>query len=279
MSNLNYDITVIAPGKLKFEYGPVSMEMSAWKDTQPLDRLLYEACEYTAGCLNELSGQLVLLKMSWQKTDASDFHGIAKSMWQAVKKTGDETLTPMAAVAGAISDCTAEFLTDAGATKVIADNGGDIALRLCREDTIKLGITSSVISDVISGVLEIKGTDGIFGVCTSGLGGRSFTRGIADSVTVLASSCAVADAYATFLANRTYIASTAVKREKAGDLDPLSDIAGLEITAEVGNLSPAEKEQGSEQLKAAAQAAISSGNIKAVYCYIQGMETIVTCII
>jgi ApbE superfamily uncharacterized protein (UPF0280 family) len=78
---------------------------------------------------------------------------------------------------------------------------------------------------------------GIGGVTSSGLGGRSFTRGVASSATVLASRAAIADASATALANATNVESPAVKRVSAESIDPDTDLKGLMVTESVGSLS------------------------------------------
>jgi hypothetical protein len=76
------------------------------------------------------------------------------------------------------------------------------------------------------------------GVATSGWRGRSFSLGIADAVTVLASSAAVADAAATLIANAVDLPGhPAIERTPAGDLDPQSDLGDLLVTREVGPLA------------------------------------------
>ena len=52
-----------------------------------------------------------------------------------------------------------------------------------------------------SGTIRIRHGDGVGGIATSGARGRSFSLGIADSVTVLAEDAATADAAATLIAN------------------------------------------------------------------------------
>jgi ApbE superfamily uncharacterized protein (UPF0280 family) len=78
------------------------------------------------------------------------------------------------------------------------------------------------------------------GVATSGRGGRSFSLGIADSVTVLARDGAAADVAATLIGNAVDLDTPAVRRAPACDLDPDSDLGRRLVTVEVGELSPAE---------------------------------------
>jgi hypothetical protein len=161
-------------------------------------------------------------------------------MWQAVCLVGDEDLTPMAAVAGTIADATADFLASEGLTKVVVNNGGDVALRLMSGETVTVGIRPEVNGTDVTRRALITSEMNIRGICTSGLGGRSFTRGVASAATVFASRASLADAAATAVANATYIVSPAVRRCPADSIDPNTDLRGVEITSEVGELTPDE---------------------------------------
>src|SRR5260370_6125973 len=77
------------------------------------------------------------------------------------------------------------------------------------------------------------------GNATSGGGGRSFSLGIAASVTALAANAAAADAAATIVANAVNADHPAIERRPARELDPDSDLLDLLVTTHVGQL-PAE---------------------------------------
>ena len=77
------------------------------------------------------------------------------------------------------------------------------------------------------------------GIATSGRGGRSFSLGIAESVTVLAATAAAADAAATMIANEVNADHSAIERWPACALDPDSDLGELLVTVAVGDLPPA----------------------------------------
>jgi ApbE superfamily uncharacterized protein (UPF0280 family) len=77
----------------------------------------------------------------------------------------------------------------------------------------------------------------IGGVATSGLGGRSLTRGIASAATAFSSDAARADAAATALGNATYVPCRTVIRASAELLDPETDLRGRDVTVSVGDLS------------------------------------------
>ena len=79
------------------------------------------------------------------------------------------------------------------------------------------------------------------GVATSGWRGRSFSLGIADAVTVLATNAAPADAAATLIANAVDLPGhPAVTRVPARELAPDSDLGDRLVTQGVGPLSPRE---------------------------------------
>jgi hypothetical protein len=88
-----------------------------------------------------------------------------------------------------------------------------------------------------SDLTAIFKSDGIGGVATSGLGGHSFTKGIATAATVFAENAGYADAAATFIGNRTNIEDPAIERRPAEQINPLTDIPGHLVTYRVGTLS------------------------------------------
>ena len=71
------------------------------------------------------------------------------------------------------------------------------------------------------------------GIATSGWRGRSFSRGIADSVTVLAENAAMADAAATMIANAVNVDNHGIKRVRACDIQAESDLGLLLVTRDV----------------------------------------------
>ena len=76
------------------------------------------------------------------------------------------------------------------------------------------------------------------GIATSGWRGRSFSLGIADSVTVLAKTAAMADAAATIIANAVDIDDPRIVRRPANELKDDSDLGDLPVTVEVPPLPP-----------------------------------------
>ena len=162
---------------------------------------------------------------------------LVRTMWAAASIIGDDDLTPMAAVAGTIADATADFLAQSGLTRVIVNNGGDVAVRLTKGEKVSVGIRPDVNRPRISHRMILVLEMGIGGACTSGLGGRSFTRGIASAATVFADRAAIADAAATAIANATSVKASSVHRGLAERIDPDTDLKGVEVVTSVGLLS------------------------------------------
>jgi hypothetical protein len=86
----------------------------------------------------------------------------------------------------------------------------------------------------------LDAASGIGGIATSGARGRSFSLGIADSVTTLARDAATADVAATLVANAVNVDSPPIRRRPARELDPDSDLRELPVTVSVGPLAAAE---------------------------------------
>ena len=146
---------------------------------------------------------------------------VIRKMLEAGKTAG---VGPMAAVAGAVAEYCGRTLLETGSPEVIVENGGDIFLST--ENPITLGIYAG--DSVFSGKLGIRvaaAPHGI-GVCTSsGTLGHSVSFGRADAVCVMAKDTALADAWATSLANR--IRSEDDVDRLMEEAEPLQGILGL----------------------------------------------------
>jgi ApbE superfamily uncharacterized protein (UPF0280 family) len=110
-------------------------------------------------------------------------------------------------------------------------------LRLAAGETVSVGIRPDLNAETVTHRVLITSEMNIGGVCTSGLGGRSFTRGVASAATVFSSRSAIADAAATAVANATYVRSPAVHRCAADSIYPDTDLKGVEVTVSVGDLN------------------------------------------
>ena len=127
--------------------------------------------------------------------------------------------------------------------RCFVNDGGDLAVLINEGHPLEIGVAGEFSRGdvpVLNGRLRLEAGSGIGGIATSGARGRSFSLGIADSVTVLARDAAIADVAATLIANAVDIDSPAVERRPARDIDPDRDLGDRLVTVSVGPLTPAE---------------------------------------
>lgn len=120
---------------------------------------------------------------------------------QTMLLCGQKTGTgPMASVAGLFAqEVGRRLLADFNLDEVVVENGGDLYLRNEYSLLSAIHAGASSLSDKMAFVLP----KGEWGICTSsGTMGHSFSKGKADALTIVSRSAALADAWATALANR-----------------------------------------------------------------------------
>jgi ApbE superfamily uncharacterized protein (UPF0280 family) len=233
--------TVLPGGSVLAESGPMRLVISAGIGKVLQTKMALRAAEESFGFLERVALHRKFLGRQFRKYRDEVKDPLVLKMINSVVMVGDEDLTPMAAVAGTIADEVADFLFERGMTKVVVDNGGDVAIRADREDPITVGIRPDVSDSAVSHVIGLDPGLRSHGVATSGLGGRSLTRGIASAATVVARTASLADAAATAVANASFLEDAQVSRRPAEELDPYTDIPGLDITVKVGPLMEEEK--------------------------------------
>ena len=172
---------------------------------------------------------------------------IAHAMHQAVAPNAASRITPMAAVAGAIADHILATMTAAAPlAKAFVNNGGDIAFHLDPGESLRCALVTQITHPTLDGAFILHAANPSRGIATSGRacrgqGGKSFSLGIADAVTVLAHTAAQADAAATVIGNAVDLPShPAIERLPADRIDPDSDLGARPITWDVGPLTPSE---------------------------------------
>ena len=122
---------------------------------------------------------------------------IIHEMVSAGRKAG---VGPMAAVAGAIAQQVGLGL-GRHSQEVVVENGGDLFIRLEKPAIIGIFAGDSPLSLQLG--VKIDSRQQPVAVCTSsGTIGHSLSLGVADAVTVIADSCALADAAATSIGNQ-----------------------------------------------------------------------------
>jgi ApbE superfamily uncharacterized protein (UPF0280 family) len=108
------------------------------------------------------------------------------------------------------------------------------------------------------------------GIATSGWRGRSFSLGIADSVTVLARDAATADAAATMIANAVDLDHAAIVRRPASSLKDDSDLGDLLVTVDVPALAQPLIDLALARGVEAAQRLRAQGLIEGAALFLQG---------
>jgi ApbE superfamily uncharacterized protein (UPF0280 family) len=229
------EISLIREGLALVSSGPLHMTVNVSDRGIPLSDLARSGAMYALEILKKQADSLSVIKERALNLSMSEIYPEAvNKMIRACSSMNDPCLTPLAAVAGATSDMVADYVARAGATKIIVDNGGDIAIRLREGETATVGLRLNLARQDYKYFALI---DRDCGICTSGIGGRSFTLGVADGVTVVAHQAAIADAAATFLGNKTVVSSPKVRRVLAESIYPDTDLVGVEVTASVEALS------------------------------------------
>jgi len=231
-------IQILANGTVLVDYGPMHMFISAFENGRPVIALAEEGAHFAMKVLEDLARFLPVLKKKSEGSEVKEaFPDVVRRMIEATKKMEEPDLTPLAAVAGTASDVVADFIFAKGGTKIIVDNGGDIAIRLREGEVARVGVKTEIDAREPAYLIPIDSSMGIGGVATSGFGGRSFTKGIASAATVLAETASLSDAAATVIGNFTNVEDTNIARSLAGEIYPDTDIAGEWVTTRVGALS------------------------------------------
>ncbi len=264
-------IQTLSNGAVLVEYGPMRMFISVFENGEPLVNLAKEGARVAIGVLEDLARFLPVIKRKARELEGKkSYPDVVGRMIESTKKMGAPDLTPLAAVAGTTSDVVADFLYSQGGTKIIVDNGGDIAVRLREGEVARVGVKTDIEAARPTYLILIDSTLGVGGVATSGLGGRSFTKGVASAATVLSQSASLADAAATVIGNFTLVEDPSIKRSLAERIYPDTDIAGEWVTTEVGRLSEEKIEEALRKGLSEAHSICQKGLIKAALVAVKG---------
>ena len=270
-----------------FQHGPMDLVLGAEGDPAAVAQAHEAAWQRFAPLLGELVAELALLRQPVDPGAACPLVGaVARSMWQAcapLVASADGFITPMAAVAGAVAQAVIACYQRPGITRAWVNNGGDIALHLGLGASVRVGLFADLArldADLalasragrlpVDGRFSVGHADPVRGIATSGWRGRSFSLGIADSVTVLAATAAQADAAATVVANAVNLDHPAVLRRPACDLRDDSDLGPRLVTVGVPSLHPDCVQQALEQGLNAARVLQSLGLIASAALVCQG---------
>ncbi len=244
----------LSDGRWHFQHGPIDIVLRAEGAPQACQLALEAAWGRFQTILPELVTELALLKQPVASLQEGSFTGVvAQRMWQAAKALSwaapQGFVTPMAAVAGAVAQEVVNALSKPGVQRAYVNNGGDIAVYLQAGEHWRIGLVSDLQQALGRDAQSELLTDGQFqvdhampvrGMATSGWRGRSFSLGVADSVTVLAATAAQADVAATLIANRVNLDHPGIVRRPANSVRDDTDLGDRLVTLEVPRLPPAQ---------------------------------------
>ena len=224
-------------GTLHLQHGPIDLLVQAWSEAvEAVETALGRAEVHFQCILATLVHELPTLRQPLHAAEPILDGPVARRMVAACWPHRAVFITPMAAVAGAVADeVLAAMVHGVHLQRASVNNGGDIALHLGEQQSFVIGIADDG-DGALYGSLLVRHADPVRGVATSGWRGRSHSLGIADSVTVLAADCAMADAGATLIANAVNVDHEAIIRRPARELRDDSDLGDLPVTVQVGVL-------------------------------------------
>ena len=275
-----------------FQHGPMDIVIGAEGESAVVAQAHEAAWTRFEPLLGELVDELALLKRPIVPASGCPLRGdVARRMWSAcapLVQAADGFITPMAAVAGAVAQALIAAYQVPGIRRAWVNNGGDIALHLAPGESVSVGLFADLARAddellmhlaeggplPIDGRLAVQHNDPVRGIATSGWHGRSFSLGIADSVTVLAATAAQADAAATVVANAVNVRHRSITRAPANQLRDDSDLGDRLVTVAVPALPAALVRQALADGLDCAHVLQSRGLIHAAVLMCQGQHAV-----
>ena len=262
--------------RLHLQHGPIDLVIEAFGSPGEVARAYGQAEACFADLLATLVRELAILRQPIGDPRPVLSGPVARRMVDAVWPYRAVFITPMAAVAGAVADeVLAALVAGRDLARAYVNDGGDIALHLTPGERFAAGMVADLEAPAIDGIATITDAMPVRGLATSGRGGRSFSLGIADAVTVLARDGASADAAATVIANRVDLDHPAVQRRPASSLRDDSDLGDIPVTVAVGPLAPAEVAAALASGAAEAERIRKAGLIVAAALFLRGRHRVV----
>ena len=254
----------LGDGRLHLSDGPIDLIIAAEGAAEEVSRAEAAAITAFEGLLGRLTLELPRLRRPYDRREGAFVDPIAQRMAAAASPHEGIFVTPMAAVAGAVADYMLTAMTDsAELAKAYVNNGGDIAFHLGLGAVFDVGLVATGVNP--EPATRVGHGDPVRGIATSGRGGRSFSLGIADAVTVLAGDAASADVAATLIANAVDLPGhPKIARGPASAEDPDSDLGERLVTLSVGVLAAGEVEAALANGAAVADAMVARGLIQHV---------------
>lgn len=253
---LGLQVRRLADGRLHLHQGPIDLICQAWGDEAAYARAVARFDGLLAGLVAELP--------ALRSVDAAVTGDVARVMAVAVAPFRPAFITPMAAVAGAVAEAVLAAMAGPKVQRAYVNNGGDIAVYLAAGQRLTCSVAESGTR------ISLCAEDPVRGLATSGWRGRSWSLGIADCVTVLARTAAMADAAATMIANAVDLPDhPAIGRRAAVDMQADSDLGQRRVTVSVGALTQAEVALALDRGEAVARGYLGRGLIAAAALSLQ----------
>ena len=252
----------LAGGRLFLQHGPINLIVRAGGPATAVERAYRALIDVFPDWLGALVEELPRLRSPESPRLAAPAGPIARRMVAAVRACAGGYVTPMAAVAGSVADeAVAVLAAQPEVEHAYVNNGGDIALHLEPGARLAVGVVPTLREAIPRARIEIVSDSAVRGIATSGWQGRSLSLGIADAVTVLARTAALADAAATLIANAVDVDHPDIRREPARALDEDSDLGDLPVTVAVPAL---DTDSADAALEAGIRAARALGDRRVV---------------
>jgi len=262
-------------GRLHLQHGPIDCLCRAWGEAEAVHAAYRRAAAFFATVLDDLCAELSIIRSPLPATPPRG--PVARQMHAACMPFSDRFITPMAAVAGAVADAVLQAMTAAGdLSRAFVNNGGDIAFHLAPGTSLRCGLVTDLAAASLDGAFLLTANHPARGLATSGRackgrGGRSFSLGIADSVSVLARTAAQADAAATIIGNAVdLLGHAAIHRLPASTIDPASDLGDRLVSLDLGPLEPIEIDAALDAGQAVTDALIEAGLIDGAVLALRG---------
>lgn len=256
------EATRLPDGRLHLHHGPIDIIAQSWGDAEAVRVGEARAIARFDTILAELASELPILRAQGGQPCGA----VAQTMARATGPYYPRFITPMAAVAGAVADEILRHLCPPGVTRAYVNNGGDIAVHLTPGESLTCAIAAR---PGAPDRIILRAQDSVRGIATSGWRGRSHSLGIADGVTVLARTAAMADAAATMIANAVDLPGhAAITRRAACDLQADSDLGARLVTTAVGPLSSHDIARALNRGEVAARPYLTRGLIDSVALFL-----------
>ena len=268
-----------ADGRWHFQHGPIECIVSAEGDADVVAACIERAWQRFRGVLDELVPELPLLR-----ADLSSAAGarvapqgpVARRMVAACRAHASKGrfITAMAAVAGSVAEELIGFFDGPRIRRAYVNNGGDVALHLGPGASFDVGLFTDPAHGLaglpLDGRFRVAADSPVRGIATSGWRGRSFSLGIADSVTVLAATASAADAAATAIGNAVDVDDPRIVRRPANEVRDGSDLLDRLVTCAVPALPAPLVEEALQRGAEQAWREIEAGRIVAALLCLQG---------